>query len=68
MATTPAGLAALQQAVTDLTGAVNAATAALQASQQQQGDSDAAVASLAAEVETQVSTLKAATPAPPVAS
>lgn len=55
-----AGLVALQQAVTDLTAAVTAASAALGNT----GDSDAAVAALATEVETQTAALKAATPAP----
>lgn len=63
MATVPAGLAALQQAVTDLTAAVTAATTALQAT----GDSDATVATLAADVEAQAKALTAAIPTTPAA-
>ena len=63
MATTASGLAALQQAVTDLIAAVTAATTALGS----QGDSDATVATLAGEVEAQATALKAAIPAPPAA-
>lgn len=58
MSTSPSGLAQLQQAVADLTAAVTAATAALAST----GDSDATVATLAADVETQVTALKAAIP------
>jgi hypothetical protein len=59
MSTSPSGLAQLQQAVADLTAAVTAATAALAST----GDSDATVATLAADVEAQAAALKAATPA-----
>lgn len=59
MSTTPSGIAALQQAVADLTAAVTSATAALQNT----GDSDTTVADLASQVEAQATALKAATPA-----
>lgn len=61
MSTVPSGLAALQQAVTDLTAAVTAATTALKVT----GDSDATVGTLAADVEAQTAALKAAIPTPP---
>jgi peptidoglycan hydrolase CwlO-like protein len=62
MSTVPSGLAALQQAVSDLTSAVSGAATAISAiAGVLAANEDPAVQALAAQVEEQVSALKAAT-------
>jgi ABC-type transporter Mla subunit MlaD len=64
MSTVPSGLAALQQAVSDLTSAVSAAATAISAvGSVLAANEDPAVQALAAQIEDQVTALKAATAA-----